>query len=89
MRPHAPRARTVLGLELANGHVRLVAETRGVVVPVTESERPRYGLIGIRERATALGGEFAAGPTPDGWRVSCLLPLEASADPPGSGAGRR
>jgi signal transduction histidine kinase len=31
----------------------------------------------MRERATALGGEFAAGPTPEGWRVSCRLPLEA------------
>ena len=29
------------------------------------------------ERATALGGEFAAGPTTEGWRVSCRLPLEA------------
>jgi signal transduction histidine kinase len=42
----------------------------------------------MRERATALGGEFAAGPTPDGWRVTCRLPLEqqhATADgEPGS-----
>ena len=28
-------------------------------------------------RATALGGEFSAGPTREGWRVSCWLPLEA------------
>jgi signal transduction histidine kinase len=76
---HAPRARTVLGLELADGQVCLVAETSGTAaVEVTEPERPRYGLIGMRERATALGGEFAAGPTPGGWRVSCRLPLEAS-----------
>jgi signal transduction histidine kinase len=31
----------------------------------------------MRERATALGGELTAGPTPDGWRVSCRLPLQA------------
>ena len=31
----------------------------------------------MRERATALGGEFSAGPTREGWRVSCWLPLEA------------
>jgi signal transduction histidine kinase len=30
----------------------------------------------MRERATALGGEFSAGPTPDGWLVSCRVPLE-------------
>jgi signal transduction histidine kinase len=75
---HAPRARTVLGLELADGQVELVAETSGPVVPASASqrERPHYGLIGMQERATALGGEFAAGPTPDGWRVRCELPAD-------------
>ena len=63
---HAPRARTTLGLELADGRVALVAETSGPVVAgsASERERPHYGLIGMQERATALGGEFAAGPTP-------------------------
>jgi signal transduction histidine kinase len=75
---HAPRARTVLGLELADGRVALVAETSGplVAASASERERPRYGLIGMQERATALGGEFAAGPTRDGWRVRCELPVE-------------
>jgi signal transduction histidine kinase len=75
---HAPRARTVLRLELADGRVCLEAETTGpVAAQANETERPRYGLIGMRERATALGGEFAAGPTANGWRVRCRLPLEA------------
>ena len=73
---HAPRARTVLGLELTNGRVAIVAETTGPVSASSEQRRPRYGLIGMQERATALGGEFAAGPTPDGWRVSCRFPLD-------------
>jgi signal transduction histidine kinase len=75
---HAPRARTTLGLELTDGRVAILAETRGPVVTSSSSserERPRYGLVGMQERATALGGDFAAGPTPDGWRVSCLLPM--------------
>jgi signal transduction histidine kinase len=74
---HAPRARTVVEIEVADGQARFVAETTGPTLagPVTGAERPRYGLIGMRERATALGGELAAGPTPEGWRVSCLLPL--------------
>jgi signal transduction histidine kinase len=81
---HAPRARTVLGLELTDGQVQLVAETSGaaIAVQVAEPERPRYGLIGMQERATALGGEFAAGPTADGWRVSCRLPLEQTDEHP-------
>jgi signal transduction histidine kinase len=76
---HAPDARTVVGLEVAGGRARLVAETTGPTLPgpVGAPERPRYGLVGMRERATALGGELTAGPTPDGWRVSCRLPLEA------------
>ena len=76
---HAPQARTILGLELANGDVSLVAETIGPVDVTTpsEPERPRYGLIGMRERATALGGDFTAGPTEGGWLVSCRLPVQA------------
>jgi signal transduction histidine kinase len=74
---HAPRARTVLGVELIDGRVAIVAETSGPIVsdPPRERARPRYGLIGMKERAAALGGEFAAGPTPDGWRVTCRLPI--------------
>jgi signal transduction histidine kinase len=76
---HAPHARTVVTVEVADGRAGLVAETSGPTVAVqrAEPERPRYGLLGMRERATALGGEFDAGPTPEGWRVSCRLPLEA------------
>jgi signal transduction histidine kinase len=75
---HAPRARTMLGLALANGRVTLLAETSGRLAGGASSqrERPHYGLVGMRERATALGGEFTAGPTRDGWRVRCELPLE-------------
>jgi signal transduction histidine kinase len=74
---HAPRARTMLGLELDNRRVTLVAETSGPVVARSafERERPHYGLIGMQERATALGGKFAAGPTREGWHVRCELPL--------------
>jgi signal transduction histidine kinase len=75
---HAPRARTVLGLELADGQVELIAETTGPTdAPAGSRDRARYGLIGMRERAAALGGEFAAGPTPGGWLVRCRLPLDA------------
>jgi signal transduction histidine kinase len=58
----------------------LVAETTGPTMsePAVAPDRPRYGVVGMRERATALGGELAAGPTPDGFRVSCRLPLDAA-----------
>jgi signal transduction histidine kinase len=74
---HAPRARTTLGLEVVNGRVELLAETSGPLVEASAAERgrPHYGLIGMRERAAALGGELTAGPTRDGWRVRCALPV--------------
>src|SRR6188768_1036801 len=34
-----------------------------------------YGLVGMRERASLLGGTFSAGPTAErGWRVEAVLP---------------
>ncbi len=86
---HAPRAHTVLAIEVADERACLTAETVGPTVaePAGESARPRYGLIGMRERATALGGEFTAGPTIDGWRISCRLPLEAREAMPAGNAG--
>jgi signal transduction histidine kinase len=88
---HAPRARTVLGIEIDDGRACLVAETTGPTIPepAAEPERVRYGLVGMRERATALGGEFTAGPTPEGWRVSCRLPLEARSTMPAGEAATR
>ncbi|WIE76325.1 sensor histidine kinase [Curtobacterium sp. MCSS17_007] len=41
------------------------------------------GLIGMRERASAVGGTLSAGPTSDGgWRVTARLPNTASASGP-------
>ncbi|MDG4781407.1 histidine kinase [Micromonospora sp. WMMD961] len=35
-----------------------------------------HGLVGMRERATALGGELSAGPgTPTGWTVEATIPV--------------
>jgi signal transduction histidine kinase len=73
---HAPRARTAVGLELVNGWVALVADTTGPLEPASsERQRPRFGVLGMQERATALGGHLTAEPTPSGWRVSCELPV--------------
>ncbi|MEV4539219.1 histidine kinase [Asanoa sp. NPDC049518] len=38
-----------------------------------------HGLLGMRERIHLLGGDFAAGPGPSGWRVRATLPTTAAA----------
>jgi glucose-6-phosphate-specific signal transduction histidine kinase len=61
-----------------------VADTIGPVAPSRppvgepEGERRRYGVVGMRERAGALGGELTAGPTVEGWRVSAQIPLRSA-----------
>jgi signal transduction histidine kinase len=76
---HAPHARTVLEIGARGDEIRLVADTIGPVTPApaADPERRSYGVVGMRERASALGGELSAGPTVDGWRVSCHLPVRA------------
>lgn len=74
---HAPRARTLVRLEEADGRVCLDVETSGPIAAPAAGPRG-YGMIGMRERATALGGNFEAGPLPDGWRVHCRLPTDAT-----------
>ncbi|MEU9758542.1 sensor histidine kinase [Streptomyces sp. NPDC001834] len=50
-----------------------------------------HGLLGMRERVTALGGTLAAGPRyGGGFRVHAILPVEArAAEPGGSGTTGR
>jgi len=54
-------------------------------VPATEG---RFGLVGMTERARALGGTLVAGPTEDRWAVVATLPLVAAAHHEGTGTGR-
>lgn len=54
--------------------VRLTVRDDGAAGP-TGHTQPRYGLLGMAERASLLGGTLQAGPDPDGgWTVSALLP---------------
>ena len=75
---HAPQARTVLLLEVADDHVHLAATSNGGPVRRPDPDRPHYGIPGMRERAVTLGGELEAGPAADGWLVSCRIPLETA-----------
>jgi signal transduction histidine kinase len=64
--------------------VRIRRESDAVLVEVTDDGGTRsatfvegHGMAGMRERATALGGTFEAGPlVGEGFRVSARLPLK-------------
>lgn len=54
--------------------VRLTVDDDGSSGPTSRAPAG-YGLVGMRERATLLGGTFHAGPTAGrGWRVEAILP---------------
>lgn len=80
VRKHAPDAevRVVVNADAQEG-VDVTVENRAAA-PVAGSGLAAtgggYGLRGMRERATQLGGTLAAGPTSEGWRVSLHLPRE-------------
>jgi signal transduction histidine kinase len=68
-------------------HCRVVVdrEPEVLVVEVVDQGRggepgPGYGIAGMRERVSLLGGQFAAGPRPEGgFAVSARLPIPADA----------
>ena len=46
----------------------------------TSTAGAAHGLLGLRERVALYGGALRAGPVPDGgYRVTAVIPLEASA----------
>jgi signal transduction histidine kinase len=79
VRRHAPGAKDVrvdVCVDDAGGLVvRVVNDGVDQVTPTREG----YGLVGMTERVTALGGTCTAGRTPDGrWQVLARVPLDAS-----------
>jgi signal transduction histidine kinase len=71
------RAATRIDVRVAadDSFVRLTVRDDGSLGPAGS---PGYGLVGMTERATLLGGSFAAGPGPDhGWTVEAVLPKVA------------
>ncbi|MFC7643871.1 sensor histidine kinase [Streptosporangium lutulentum] len=67
-----PLARVRLCVSLTeDGAVRMDMSNDGSGEP---AHGDGYGLIGMRERVSLLGGRFDAGPTERGWRMSAVLP---------------
>lgn len=73
---HAPGAPILLTLEASEGGIELAVVNAPGTREAEPSSRPGHGLIGMRERANALGGTVDAGADPltGGWKVVARLP---------------
>jgi signal transduction histidine kinase len=74
---HAHPGAALVRLAYSDDSVEIIVEDDGL-----RAARPNgyggNGIAGMRERVTALGGEFSAGPRADvGFRVRARLPLDA------------
>jgi signal transduction histidine kinase len=82
---HAPGAAVTVSVDhdVASVLLRVANGPAGHASPADQSpneRRPGYGLTGMRERVTLLGGSLSAGPAPDGgFVVSAVLPLGETA----------
>ncbi|QZY16434.1 sensor histidine kinase [Streptomyces decoyicus] len=77
---HAPGARARVRLAHREGELAVQVENGPCEGGAADAGLPSggNGLVGMRERVTALGGVFVSGPTEaGGFRVSAVLPLGA------------
>ncbi len=81
---HAPGARAAVEVHYEPGRLRLRVRNDPPPVPGDHPPpaAPGQGIVGMRERATMLGGTLAAGPTAEGgYLVEAALPLDNDRDP--------
>jgi len=77
---HAPGARAVVDLAVCDHEIRLdVTDDGGPVTSPKDDDGPGHGIVGMRERIAAFGGQLTAEPlTSNGFRVSAQVPIEGA-----------
>ncbi|MEV6555116.1 histidine kinase [Nocardia sp. NPDC051756] len=80
---HAPGQEVDIEVGTRDAELRVLV--RNPMAPVTlrrtENGEPHRGLINMRERTAALGGNFTAGPDSGRWEVLAELPLSTASRP--------
>ncbi len=74
---HAPGSRVRIDVKAADGVLVVVVEDDAQrPAPPPQNAAGGHGLVGMRERVAALGGELSVGPAGDhpGWRVRATIP---------------
>lgn len=77
---HAPGARTEVHIDVAPDRVGVEICNDAATRPAQATTDGGSGLVGMEERAGALGGTLLAGPHGRGWRVRAVLPRTAAPD---------
>ncbi|MEV0396542.1 sensor histidine kinase [Polymorphospora rubra] len=78
---HAPGGAVRVCLTVADDALVLVVDDDGATVrPSAGGLGSGRGILGMRERAAALGGTCEAGARGDGWRVRAVLPVAGGAE---------
>jgi signal transduction histidine kinase len=72
---HAPGNAVEVSAEVVGSDVRLTICDRGLAAAAPDPDAGHFGLVGMGERARALGGSLEVGATADGWRVDARLPI--------------
>ncbi|GAA4737519.1 hypothetical protein Prum_013150 [Phytohabitans rumicis] len=79
---HAAGTSASIRLAFRPGTLALTVENDGPPAARREAGTMGHGIIGMRERAAALGGRLSASPRPEGgFRVTAELPTPAGATP--------
>jgi signal transduction histidine kinase len=74
---HAGPARAMVRISYGERDLVVQVDDDGIGAPGNGVVSPGNGILGMRERAAALGGEVQAGPRPDGgFRVRAWLPVD-------------
>ena len=77
---HAGDATATVHIDYRNSDLVVQVDDDGRGAPNPTTTGTGRGVLGMRERVAALGGEFEAGPRPGGgFRVRARLPVEAGA----------
>ncbi|MGD9694277.1 MAG: sensor histidine kinase [Thermoleophilia bacterium] len=78
---HAPGGRAAVDVRVAGGRASI--EVSNSVDGRAPARRPGgVGIVGMRERALAIGGDLTAGPTSSGWAVRAWLPCADDGEAP-------
>jgi signal transduction histidine kinase len=80
VRKHQGCTPTSVAVRYRTGELEIEVSSQRAADPPPPRDGSGHGLVGMRERVTLLGGEFDAGPRPDGgFGVTARIPLEETA----------